>query len=94
MTLVSIRALTYPGLMANRRDGNHHNNNDGNDVNNLVLTRAEFLEFHKEACDENQQFREKSQQIIGKIKQMIATLLARKSSHNNDVQYIQQHTHY
>ena len=59
--------------MANQRDGDHHNNDDGNDVNNIVLTKAEFLDF----CDENQQFREKSQQIIGKIKQMIATLLAR-----------------
>ena len=46
--------------MANRQDGDHHNNDGGDDVNNLVLTRAEFLEFHKEACDENQQFREKS----------------------------------
>ena len=83
--LVGIRALTYLGLMANQRDGDHHNNDDGNDVNNIVLTKAEFLDF----CDENQQFREKSQQIIGKIKQMIATLLARKSSHNNNDQYIQ-----
>ena len=56
--LVGIRALTYLGLMANQRDGDHHNNDDGNDVNNIVLTKAEFLDF----CDENQQFREKSQQ--------------------------------
>ena len=83
--LVGIRALTYPGLMANRRDGDHHNNDDCNDVDNIVLTKAEFLDFR----DENQQFREKSQQIIGKIKQMIATLLDRKSSHNNNDQYIQ-----
>ena len=76
--------------MANQRDGDHHNNDDGNDVNNIVLTKAEFLDF----CDENQQFREKSQQIIGKIKQMIATLLARKSSHNNNDQYIQWCTSY
>ena len=79
-TSVGIRALTYSGLMANRWDGDHHNNDDGNDVDNIVLTKAEFLDFH----DENQQFREKSQQIIGKIKQMIATLLARKLSHNNN----------
>ena len=36
--------------MANRRDGDHHNIDGGDDVNNLVLTRAEFLDF----CDENQ----------------------------------------
>ena len=40
----------------------------------------------------NQQFREKSPQIIGAIKQMIATFLARKSSHNNNDQYIQRRT--
>ena len=74
--------------MANQRDSDHHNNDDGNDVNNIVLTRAKFLDFR----DENQKFREKSQQIIGKIKQMIATLLARKSSHNNNDQYIQWRT--
>ena len=64
-TSVDIRALTYPGLRANRRDGDHHNNDGGDDVNNPVLTRAEFLNF----CDENHQFCEKSQQIIGEIKQ-------------------------
>ena len=37
-------------------------------------------------------FHEKNQQIIGEIKQMIATLLARKSSHNNNDQYIQRRT--
>ena len=82
---VGIRVLTYLSLMANRQDSDHHNNDDGNDVNNIVLTRAKFLDFR----DENQKFREKSQQIIGKIKQMIATLLDRKSSHNNNDQYIQ-----
>ena len=63
--------------MANQRDGNHYNNDGSDDVNNPILTRAKFLKFHKEARDENQQFREMSQQIIGEIKQMIATLLAR-----------------
>ena len=77
--------------MANRWESNHYNNDDGDDINNLVLTKAEFLDFRKEAHDENQQFCKKSQQIIGEIKQMIATLLARKSYLNND-QYIQQHT--
>ena len=81
MTSVGIRALTYPGLMANRRDGDHHNNDGGDDVNNPVLIRVEFLNFR----DENHQFCEKSQKIIGEIQQKIATLLARKSSCNNNV---------
>ena len=34
----------------------------------------------------------KSQQIIGEIKQKIATLLARNSSHNYNDQYIQKRT--
>ena len=74
--------------MANRQDGDHHNNDGDDDINNLVLTRAEFLDL----CDENQQFLEKSQQIIGEIKQKIATLLAKKSSHNNNDQFIQRCT--
>ena len=75
--------------MANRRDGDHHNNDSGDggdDVNKPVLTRAEFLNFR----DENHQFCEKSQKIIGEIQQKIATLLARKSSSNNNVRYIQR----
>ena len=48
VTLVGIRALTYPGLMANRRDGDHHNNDGGDDINNLVLTKVEFLGFRDE----------------------------------------------
>ena len=71
--------------MANRQDGDHHNNDD---VNNLVLTRVEFLNFR----DENHQFCEKSQKIIGEIQQKIATLLARKSSCNKNVRYIQRRT--
>ena len=47
--------------MANKWDGDHHNNDSDNDVNNPVLTKAEFLNFR----DENHQFCEKSQQIIG-----------------------------
>ena len=62
-TSVGIRALTYPGLMANRRDGDHHNNDSDDDVNNPVLTRAEFLDFH----DENQQFRDSTQQNLDQI---------------------------
>ena len=52
-TLIGIRALTYPDLMANWRDIDHHNNNGSNDVENVVLTRAEFHEFCKDARDEN-----------------------------------------
>ena len=81
MTLVGIRALTYHGLMANWQYDDHHNNDDGN---NIVLTRIKLLKFREEACDGNQQFHEKSRQIIGKIQQTIFTLLARKSSHNNN----------
>ena len=65
--------------MANRHDGNHHNYN--NDVEDAVHTRAEFHQFH-----------EKIQQIIGEIQQKIATLIAGKSSRNNNDQYIQQRT--
>ena len=63
-TSVGIRALTYPGLMANRRDGDHHNNDGSDDVNNPVLTRAEFLNFR----NENHEFCGKSQHIMGEIK--------------------------
>ena len=45
--------------MANRQDNNHHNNDD-DEVDNLVLTRAEFYEFH----DETQKFRDNSQQFL------------------------------
>ena len=65
--------------MANRHDGNHHNYN--NDAKDAVHTRAEFHQFH-----------EKSQQIIGEIQQKIATLIAGKSSRNNNDQYIQRRT--
>ena len=44
-TSVSIRALTYPDLMANWRDGNHHNYN--NEVENAVHTRADSTNFVK-----------------------------------------------
>ena len=40
--------------MANRWDSNQHNNDGGNDVDNTVLTRAEFLKFRDKARDENQ----------------------------------------
>ena len=93
-TSVGIRVLTYPGLIANQWDDDHQNNDNDNDNdgNNTVLTRAEFLKFRKKAHDENQQFLEKSQQIIDEIEQKIATFLAMKSSHNNNDQYIQRHS--
>ena len=55
--------MTYPGQIANRRDGDHHNNDDGDNVNNPVLTRVEFLDFH----DENQQFHDLIQQTLDQI---------------------------
>jgi len=53
-TSVSIKAFTYPDLIANQQDSDHHNNDGDDNVNNLVLTTAKFLDF----CDENQQFRD------------------------------------
>ena len=40
--------------MANWQGGDHHNNDGSDDINNPVLTMAEFLDFR----DENQQFRD------------------------------------
>ena len=57
--------------MANWRDGDHRNNDSGDDVNNLVLTRAEFLDFR----DENQQFCDSTQQTLDQIQEALATLL-------------------
>ena len=59
--------------MANRWDGDHHNNDSGDNVNNPVLTRAEFLDFR----DENQQFRDSTQQTLDQIQAALATLLNR-----------------
>ena len=69
--MVGIRALTYLGLMANRRDSDHCNNDGSDDINNPVLTRAKFLDF----CDENQQFRDSTQQTLDQIQAALATLL-------------------
>ena len=80
MTSVGIRALTYPGLMANRRDDDHHNNDGGDDINNLVLTRVEFLDF----CDENQQFRDSTQQTLDQIQEALATLLNRNPNRSDE----------
>ena len=65
--------------MPNWRDSNHHNNK--NEVEDVVLTRPEF---HK--------FREDRQQSMREIREGIATLVARKSYHNNNYQYIQRYT--
>ena len=72
--------------MANRCDGNHDNDND--EVEDAVLTKVEFHEFHEEI----QQFCEESRQDMHEIRQVIATLLSRKSSNNNIDQYIRRHT--
>ena len=74
-TSVGIRVLTYLGLMANRRDGDHHNNDDGNDINNLVLTRAEFLDF-----------RDSTQQTLDQIQAALATLLNRNPNRDDEEQ--------
>ena len=57
--------------MANRRDGDHHNNDGGDDINNPFLTRAEFLDFR----NENQQFRDSTQQTLDQIQAALATFL-------------------
>ena len=67
--------------MANRRDGDHHNNDGGDDVNNPVLTRDEFLDFR----DENQQFRDSTQQILDQIQEALATLLNRNRNRDDEV---------
>ena len=66
--------------MANRWDGDHYNNDDGDDVNNPVLTRVEFLDFH----DENQQFRDSTQQTLYQIQEALATLLNRNPNHDDE----------
>ena len=68
--------------MANRRDGDHHNNNGSDDVNNPVLTRAEFLDFR----DENQQFRDSTQQTLDQIQEALATLLNRNPNRGDEEQ--------
>ena len=79
MTSVGIRALTYPGLMAKWRDGDHHNNDGGDDVNNPVLTKVEFLDFR----DENQQFRDSTQHTLDQIQEALATLLDRNPNRDD-----------
>ena len=69
--------------MANRRDGDHHNNDGSDDVNNPVLTRAEFLDFR----DENQQFRDSIQQTLDQIQEALATLLNRNPNHDDEEQH-------
>ena len=66
--------------MANRQEGDHHNNDGGDDVNNPALTRAEFLDF----CDENQQFRDSTQQNLDQIQEAIATLLNRNPNRDDE----------
>ena len=66
--------------MANWWDGDHHNNDDDDNVNNLVLTRAEFLDFH----DENQQYRDSTQQTLDQIQAALATLLNRNPNRDDE----------
>ena len=68
--------------MANRRDSDHCNNDGSDDINNPVLTRAEFLDF----CDENQQFRDSTQQTLHQIQEALATLLKRNPNHDDKEQ--------
>ena len=57
--------------MANWWDGNHHNNDGGNDVDNTILTRVEILDF----CDENQQFHDLIQQNLDRIQETLPPYL-------------------
>ena len=66
--------------MANRRDGDHHNNEGDDDVNNPILTRAEFLDFR----DENQQFHDSTQQTLDQIQAVLATLLNRNPNRDDE----------
>ena len=66
--------------MANRQDGDHHNNDSGDDVNNPVLTRAEFLDFR----DENQQFCDSTQQTLDQIQEALVTLLNRNPNRGDE----------
>ena len=66
--------------MANLQDGDHHNNDDSDDVNNPVLTRAEFLDFR----DENQQFQDSTQQTLDQIQEVIATLLNQNPNRDDE----------
>ena len=72
--------------MANWRDGDHHNNDGGDDVNNPVLTRAEFFDF----CDENQQFRDSTQQTLDQIQEALATFLNRNPNYNDEERHDNQ----
>ena len=64
--------------MVNRCDNNHHHNNI--EVEDVILTRPKF-----------QQFSEEKHQTMHEIHEGVVTLLARKSYHYNNDQYIQRH---
>ena len=66
--------------MANRWNGDHHNNDSGDNVNNPVLTRAEFLDFR----DENQQLHDSNQQTLDQIQEVLATLLDRNPNRDDE----------
>ena len=65
--------------MANRWDGDHHNNDGGDNVNKPVLTRTEFLDFR----DKNQQFCDSTQQTLDQIQEALATLLNRNRNRDD-----------
>ena len=65
--------------MANQRNSDHDNNDGSDDINNPVLTRAEFLDF----CDENQQFRDSTQQTLDQIQEALATLFNRNPNRDD-----------
>ena len=68
--------------MANWWDGDHHNNDGDNDVDNTILTRAEFLDFR----DENQQFHDLTLQNLDWIHETFATLLTRNPNCDDEGQ--------
>ena len=76
---VCFHDITYSSPMPNRWHSNHHNNK--NEVEDVVLTRAESHHF----CEDRQQ-------SMCEIRQGIATLVARKSYHDKNYQYIQRYT--
>ena len=73
--------------MANWWDGDHRNNDGGDDVNNPTLTRVEFYQFCEETQkfpENNQQFREETQQELCGIQDSFVALLARNPNHNDE----------
>ena len=66
--------------MANRRDGDHHNNEGDDDVNNPILTKDEILDFRVE----NQWFHDSTQQTLDQIQEALATLLNQNPNRDDE----------